>query len=60
MKQIDDYELIDKDPDEFMRRGREWLEWEAQQIAEDDRADFTHRVQATAILMVSPDGIKWL
>lgn len=27
----DDYELIDKDYDEFIRRGMEQLEWEAEQ-----------------------------
>lgn len=28
MRQIDDYELMDKDFDEFIRRGLEELEWE--------------------------------
>ncbi|WP_258387257.1 hypothetical protein [Paenibacillus spongiae] len=30
MQPIDDYELIDQDFDEFIRRGREAFEWEAQ------------------------------
>lgn len=28
---IDDYDLLDRDFDELIRRGQEWLEWEAQQ-----------------------------
>ena len=28
-KTIDDYDLLDQDIDECIRRGREWLEWEA-------------------------------
>ena len=35
MEQIDDYELIDKDPEEFMRRGREWIAWEAAEEGEE-------------------------
>lgn len=31
MRQIDDYELMDKDFDEFIRRGLEEMEWEAKQ-----------------------------
>lgn len=36
MKQeIDDYDLIDLDHEEFIRRGMEWLQWEAEQVKEE-------------------------
>lgn len=35
---IDDYDLIDQDFDEFIRRGLEELEWEKQQEREEDAA----------------------
>lgn len=40
MKQkIDDYELMDKDWDEFIRRGLEELEWEAKNKQRRDYGD---------------------
>lgn len=35
-REIDDYELFDKDFNEFLRRGREELEWERKQQMLDD------------------------
>jgi len=34
MKPIDDYNLIDEDFEEFMRRGRECLRWEEENQSE--------------------------
>lgn len=33
---IDDYDLIDKDMDEFIRRGREAFEWERDRTNRED------------------------
>ncbi|MBP1907798.1 hypothetical protein J2Z32_004487, partial [Paenibacillus turicensis] len=32
----------------------------AKQVLEDDRADFTSKVQARSILLVSQEGYKWV
>lgn len=57
---IDDYDMLEKDIDGSVRYARECLEWEAQQVLEDDRADFTSKVQASGILLVNKEGVSWL
>lgn len=39
---IDDYDLIDKDINEFIRRGREAFEWEAKNARDDKTSSSTN------------------
>lgn len=60
MNGIDDYDMLEKDLQGSLNYAKECLEWEARQVLEDDRADFTSKVQARSILLVNKEGARWL